>query len=53
MDIKQGDDFDAEKSEAITKVKFGDDSNKIVDILEKGYLINDKIIRFSKVIISE
>ncbi len=53
MDIKKGDDFDTEKSEAITKVKSENDSNKIVDIIEKGYLLNDKIIRFSKVIISE
>ncbi len=53
MDIKQGDDFNTEKSEAITKVKSENDNNKIVDIVEKGYLLNDKIIRFSKVIISE
>ncbi len=54
IDIKKGEKFDPEKSEAITKIKSNKDlSNKIVDIIEKGYMLDKKIIRFAKVIIGE
>lgn len=52
--IKKGDNFDSENSEAITKIKTKENlSNKIVEIVEKGYMLNNKIIRFAKVIIGE
>ena len=52
MVTKKGDDFDSEFHEAITSTpsekKF---KGKIVDIIEDGYLIGEKIIRFAKVVI--
>ena len=55
IEIKNGDDFDEEKQEAIVRqpVESVDMHNKIVDIVEKGYTLNNKIIRFAKVIVGE
>lgn len=47
--------FDTDLHEAITKIPAPTDElkGKIVDVLQKGYYLNDKVIRFSKVIIGE
>ncbi|MFN8244052.1 MAG: nucleotide exchange factor GrpE [Ferruginibacter sp.] len=47
-------DFDVEKHEAITEIPAGDDKKgKVVDEVEKGYYLNDKIIRFAKVVVGK
>lgn len=48
-----GKEFDADLHEGITSIPApsADLKGKIVDELEKGYLLNDKVIRFAKVII--
>jgi molecular chaperone GrpE len=47
-----GELFDAEKHEAITEVPMGDDlKGKVIDTVEKGYYLNEKIIRFAKVVV--
>lgn len=47
-----GEPFDIEKHEAITKLEAGESmKDKVVDELEKGYYLNDKIIRFAKVVV--
>jgi molecular chaperone GrpE len=47
-----GQPFDADLHEAITQTPAGDDmKGKVVDEVEKGYSLNDKVIRFAKVII--
>ena len=48
-------DFDTDLHEAITKIPVGDESlkGKIVDVIQKGYFLNDKVIRYSKVVIGE
>ncbi len=53
MDLKQGDDFDAEFQEAITQIPAPDDKlkGKVVDVVEKGYTLGEKVIRFAKVVI--
>ncbi|SHI66977.1 nucleotide exchange factor GrpE [Flavobacterium terrae] len=52
VEIKQGDVFDADFAEAITQIPAGDElKGKIVDVVEKGYKLGDKIIRFPKVVI--
>jgi molecular chaperone GrpE len=53
VEIKAGDAFDADFAEAITQIPAPSDKmkGKIVDILEKGYKLGDKIIRFPKVVI--
>ncbi len=52
MDSK-GAPFDADLHEGITSIPASSDDlkGKIVDELEKGYSLNDKVIRFAKVII--
>jgi molecular chaperone GrpE len=47
-----GTEFDIEKHEAITKLEAGESmKDKVVDELEKGYYLNEKIIRFAKVVV--
>jgi molecular chaperone GrpE len=50
-----GENFDLEFHEAITKVKAPDEKlkGKIIDEVEKGYLLNEKVIRFTKVVVGE
>ncbi len=47
--------FNADLHEAITKIPAPSDDlkGKIVDVIEKGYYLNDKIIRFAKVVVGE
>ena len=52
MEIKVGDDFNSEFHEAITSTPSEKKlKGKVVDIIEDGYLIDDKILRFGKVVI--
>lgn len=53
VDVKAGDAFNADFAEAITQIPAASDDmkGKIVDVLEKGYKLGDKIIRFPKVVI--
>jgi molecular chaperone GrpE len=53
MDLGAGDSFDADMHEAVTQIPAPSEElkGKIVDVLEKGYTLNDKVIRFAKVII--
>jgi molecular chaperone GrpE len=54
MDVK-GKDFDADMHEAITEVPAPSEKmkGKVMDEIEKGYLLNDKIIRFAKVVVGK
>lgn len=53
VEIKAGDAFDADFAEAITQIPAASPKmkGKIVDVIEKGYKLGDKIIRFPKVVI--
>ncbi len=53
MEIGSGSDFDSDFQEAITQAPAPDKTmkGKIVDVIEKGYLLNNKVIRFAKVVI--
>ncbi len=53
VEIKAGDDFNADFAEAITQIPAPSDDlkGKVVDVVEKGYKLGDKIIRFPKVVI--
>lgn len=55
MDIKQGEAFDPDIHEAITQVPAPSDKlkGKIVDVVERGYKLGEKIIRFPKVVIGQ
>ncbi|TDE04847.1 nucleotide exchange factor GrpE [Flavobacterium sandaracinum] len=55
VEVNAGDAFDADFAEAITQIPAASDKmkGKIVDVLEKGYKLGDKIIRFPKVVIGQ
>ncbi len=48
-------DFDTDLHEAITKIPAPSDDlkGKVIDVIEKGYYLKDKVIRYSKVVIGE
>ena len=48
-------EFDTDVHEAITKIPSPEEElkGKVVDVIEKGYYLHDKVIRFSKVVIGE
>jgi molecular chaperone GrpE len=50
-----GDTFDAEIHEAITQIPAQDNAHKgkIIDIVEKGYRLGEKIIRYPKVVVGQ
>ncbi len=51
----QGETFDVDKHEALTNIPAPseDMKGKVVDVVEKGYLLNDKVIRFAKVVVGQ
>ncbi len=55
VEVRTGDAFNADYAEAITQIPAPSDNlkGKIVDVLEKGYKLGDKIIRFPKVVIGQ
>jgi molecular chaperone GrpE len=55
VELRAGDTFDADFAEAITQIPAPSEEmkGKIVDVLEKGYKLGDKIIRFPKVVIGQ
>lgn len=49
-----GAEFDVEKHEAITQIEAGPAlEGKVVDVMQKGYYLNDKLIRFAKVVVGK
>ncbi|GGD75888.1 hypothetical protein GCM10011514_44760 [Emticicia aquatilis] len=48
----KGKDFDVELHECITQFAAGDENKgKVIDEVEKGYYLNDKVIRYAKVVV--
>lgn len=50
-----GEEFNPDLHEAITEIPVPDENmkGKVVDEVEKGYTLNDKIIRFAKVVVGK
>lgn len=48
-------EFNADLHEAITEIPVTDENlkGKVVDVLQKGYYLNDKIIRYAKVVVGK
>jgi molecular chaperone GrpE len=48
-------DFNTDFHEAVTKIPVDDEKlkGKVVDVIEKGYYLHDKVIRYPKVVIGE
>ncbi len=50
-----GEDFDSEKHEAIAEIPVTEEEQKgkVIDTVEKGYKLKDKIIRYPKVVVGK
>jgi molecular chaperone GrpE len=55
VNVEKGDAFNADDHEAITQIPApsNDLKGKVIDIVEKGYKLGDKVIRFPKVVIGQ
>lgn len=53
--ISTGEDFNADFHEAITEIPAPteDMKGKVIDTIENGYILNDKIIRYAKVVVGK
>ncbi|HEX3008937.1 MAG TPA: nucleotide exchange factor GrpE [Bacteroidales bacterium] len=51
----QNQEFNTDLHEAITKIPAPDESlkGKVVDVIQKGYTLQDKVVRFAKVVVGE
>lgn len=51
----QNQEFNTDLHEAITKIPAPDESlkGKVVDVIQKGYMLHDKVVRFAKVVVGE
>ena len=55
VEVNKGDLFDADDHEAVTQIPAPSDDlkGKIIDVIEKGYKLGEKVIRYPKVIIGK
>ena len=55
IEVTAGDDFDSETHQAITQIPAPSEDlkGKIIDCVEKGYRLGDKIIRHPKVVVGQ
>ncbi|WP_340063754.1 nucleotide exchange factor GrpE [Ascidiimonas aurantiaca] len=55
IEIQVGDVFDADLHEAVTQIPApsNDMKGKIIDVIEKGYKLGDKVIRYPKVVVGQ
>ncbi len=53
MEVNEGTEFNPDLHEAITQIPVPDENlkGKVVAVVEPGYLLNDKVIRFAKVVV--
>ncbi|MBO6881141.1 MULTISPECIES: nucleotide exchange factor GrpE [Winogradskyella] len=55
IEVNKGDVFNADDHEAVTQIPAPSDDlkGKIIDVVERGYKLGDKVIRFPKVVIGQ
>ena len=53
MEVKSGDDFNVDFHEAITNIPSPKLKGKVVDVVENGYILGDKVLRYAKVVIGQ
>lgn len=51
IDVKEGDEYDSNKAEVIQAIDSPNNKNKIISIIQKGYILNDNVLRLAKVIV--
>ncbi len=55
IEVQKGDNFNADDHEAVTQIPAPSEDlkGKIIDVVEGGYKLGDKVIRFPKVVIGQ
>jgi len=55
VEVNKGDDSNADNHEAVTQIPAPTDDlkGKIIDVIEQGYKLGEKVIRFPKVVIGQ
>lgn len=55
IEVNKGDTFNADDHEAVTQIPAPSEDlkGKIIDVVERGYKLGDKVIRFPKVVIGQ
>ena len=55
IQVEKGEPFNADNHEAVTQIPAPTDDlkGKIIDVIEKGYTLGEKVIRFPKVVIGQ
>lgn len=55
MEVGPGSDFDSDYHEAVAQTPAPEDKlkGKIVDVVEKGYFLGEKVLRYAKVVIGQ
>jgi len=55
IEVNKGDEFNADDHEAVTQIPAPskDMEGKVIDVLEKGYKLGEKVIRYPKVVIGK
>ena len=55
VEVNKGDSFDADDHEAVTQIATPSEDlkGKIIDVIEKGYKLGEKVIRYPKVVIGK
>jgi molecular chaperone GrpE len=53
MNVEKGTSFNPDLHEAITQIPAPEENlkGKIVDVVERGYMLNEKVIRYAKVVV--
>jgi molecular chaperone GrpE len=51
--VSIGTPFDPDKHEAITQIDMPGKNEEVVDEVEKGYYLNDRLIRVAKVVVAK
>ena len=55
IEVNKGDEFNADNHEAVTQIPAPNKQmeGKIIDVIEKGYKLGEKVIRYPKVVIGK
>ena len=55
VEVNKGDDFNADNHEAVTQIPAPSEDlkGKVIDVIEQGYKLGEKVIRFPKVVIGQ
>ncbi len=47
-------EFDAEEAEAVARFAAGEEKKgRVIDVVQTGYMLGDKVLRFAKVVVGE